>query len=348
MRKVTIVLFLLMLTLALRGTALATPAVFLDGIPLSLDVPPLMEEGRVLIPVRVIFEALGAGIDWDGAAKTVTARKDDTEIRLIVGGQALVNDQPVYLDVPAKIVESRTMVPLRFVSEVFGCQVNWSEDDQTVYISSPSPFKGPVHTETPKRLIIGKKGSTPGRWLQASNSYLTTYGVEIINPNPFLAANFVDVTVKFYDSRGNAVKTVTEQVSYIPPGATALVGDKVVTSFPTASMSVQVDEISWDQNGRQIPLFNFFDLRYTSTGDLPYDGEITGLIGNPYSRELKNVLVNYVLYDATNEIIGGGFTFVNPLPSRGTASFSDYLQGGLPAAVVKAYAVVPVQMDPHL
>jgi hypothetical protein len=347
MPRFATVLFASILLLAFAGIVQASaPGVFLDGNRLYCDVPPVIKEGRVLVPVRAIFEALGAGVEWDDAARTVTARKEYTEVRLVIGGEASVNGQPVFLDVPAMIIESRTMVPLRFIGEALGCLVNWHEEDRTVYVFSPSPVNDLPLMETPKSLAVGKKGSTVSRLLMGS--YLTTYGVEIVNPNHFLAAKCADITINFFDQRGDIIKTVTEQYFHIPPGATALVGDKIFTSFPTASMSVQVDEISWDRNGRQIPLFSFFDLKYNSTGDFPYDGEITGFIGNPYSRDLKNVQVNYVLYDAASEILGGGFTFVNQLSSRGTASFTDYVQGGLQAAVVKAYAVVPVQMDPHL
>src|SRR5450830_813791 len=117
MRKCFFIAIILSMMLSFAGLAQAAPQVVLDGQTISFDVPPVIENNRTLVPLRAIFEALGASVQWDGATQTVTATKSDTEITLIIGGQAFKNGQPVSLDVPAKIIESRTMVPLRFVSE---------------------------------------------------------------------------------------------------------------------------------------------------------------------------------------------------------------------------------------
>ncbi|HHW06272.1 MAG TPA: hypothetical protein GXX34_01845 [Clostridia bacterium] len=101
-------------------------AVFIDGKRVYFDVPPRVEQGRTLVPLRAFFEGLGAAVDWHGDTQTITARKDGLEVRLQVGvGEALVNGTPVPLDVPARIEEGRTLVPLRFVSEAFGAEVVW-------------------------------------------------------------------------------------------------------------------------------------------------------------------------------------------------------------------------------
>ncbi len=138
MRKLTILLLSLSLLFCFAGIAYATPQVILDGQALSFDVPPVIESGRTLVPLRAIFEALGSNIQWDGDTQTVTATKGSTEIELVIGGKALKNGQPVTLDVPAKIIEGRTVVPLRFVSEALGCQVSWDGATQTITISSSS------------------------------------------------------------------------------------------------------------------------------------------------------------------------------------------------------------------
>lgn len=139
MRKFTVVMMIvLFLALIFTGLAQATPQIILDGQALAFDVPPTIENDRTLVPLRAIFEALGAGVNWDGVTQTVTATKGTTEIRLAIGGAAYKNGQPVNLDVPAKIISDRTMVPLRFVSEALGCQVSWDGATQTVTITSAS------------------------------------------------------------------------------------------------------------------------------------------------------------------------------------------------------------------
>lgn len=113
------------------------PTVFLDGRELTFDVPPTIENGRTLVPMRVIFEALGAELYWDGDTQTASAFKGDTGVAVQVGNSyANKNNTAVKLDVPPKIVNGRTLIPLRFVSEAFGCEVKWDESTQTVSIMS--------------------------------------------------------------------------------------------------------------------------------------------------------------------------------------------------------------------
>ncbi len=136
MKKIVSLLILLFCLTLMPLTAQAAPQVILDGQRIDFDVQPVIENGRTLVPLRAIFEALGANVQWEGSTQTVTATKNGTEIKLIIGGQAFKNGQTVNLDVPAKIVSGRTMVPLRFVSEALGARVNWNGATQTIAISS--------------------------------------------------------------------------------------------------------------------------------------------------------------------------------------------------------------------
>ncbi|WP_334110778.1 DJ-1/PfpI/YhbO family deglycase/protease [Thermodesulfitimonas autotrophica] len=142
--------FLAMLT----ASASAAPKVFIDSKQLAFDVPPLIEQGRTLIPLRGVFEAFGAQVRWDGATRTVTATKGQTTVKLTVGARtAYVNGSAVTLDVPAKIVNGRTLVPLRFVSESLGCRVAWDAKTQTVTIASAPK----TETPHPGKELAGKK-----------------------------------------------------------------------------------------------------------------------------------------------------------------------------------------------
>lgn len=112
-------------------------SVLIDGVSISFDVPPVMENNRVLVPLRAILEALGSDVQWDRTTQTVTATKGETTVRLSIGVKtAYKNGTPFILDVPAKIVGGRTMVPLRFVSETLGAKVDWDQKTQTAIISS--------------------------------------------------------------------------------------------------------------------------------------------------------------------------------------------------------------------
>ena len=136
-RSKGIISLVLVTLLMCVAPVMAVPTVNLDGRQLSFEVPPTIDNGRTLVPLRAIFEPLGAEVQWDGSTRTVTATKSDTVIKLTLGQtKAYVNSQPVMLSVPAKSIEGRTMVPLRFVGEALGAEVNWNGDTQVITILS--------------------------------------------------------------------------------------------------------------------------------------------------------------------------------------------------------------------
>ena len=100
------------------------------------DVAPQIIEGRTMVPLRAIFEALNATVEWDDVTKTVKSAKDDTTISFTIGENKLIkNGEEKTLDVPAQIVDSRTLVPVRAISEAFDCNVEWEDSAKTVKIT---------------------------------------------------------------------------------------------------------------------------------------------------------------------------------------------------------------------
>ncbi len=112
--------------------------VTIDGRALSFDVPPVIEAGRVLVPFRTIAQNLGVSVHWNEDTRTVEATQGALQVLLPVGKtQATVSGQPVPLDVPARIIGGRTLVPLRFFSEAFGAAVSWDPAIRRVSVGSP-------------------------------------------------------------------------------------------------------------------------------------------------------------------------------------------------------------------
>ena len=104
---------------------------------LSFDVMPQIIDDRTVMPMRAIFEALGADVSWDGETRTVTAVKDDTTIKMTIGSNVMyVNDMPIELDVAPLIIDERTLVPGRAVAESLGADVSWDGETRTVIIKS--------------------------------------------------------------------------------------------------------------------------------------------------------------------------------------------------------------------
>ncbi|MEN6461576.1 MAG: ABC transporter substrate-binding protein [Syntrophomonas sp.] len=142
-------ILIITLLLGFAGPAMAGPTIFLDGQKISFDVSPVLENGRTLIPMREILEKLGANISWDNYTQTVTAITDNTTVKLQIGNNnATVNGQFVQLNVPGKIINGRTMIPVRFLGEVLGASVNWNPDADQINITPTQPKSKPVIPKT--------------------------------------------------------------------------------------------------------------------------------------------------------------------------------------------------------
>jgi len=117
------------------GTANAAPRVELNGQHLATSVAPLVTRGRTLVPMRDIFEALGATVNYNKLTRGITARQGATRVNLQIGNRAAqVNGQTVSLDQAPMISRGSTLVPLRFVSESMGATVNYSAPKRLVSI----------------------------------------------------------------------------------------------------------------------------------------------------------------------------------------------------------------------
>lgn len=112
-------------------------SVTIDGKPLAFEQPPVILDGSTLAPVRAVFEAMGATVSYDAATKTVTGRKGDTSVVLVIGNKQVTKNGAVQtLDAPAQLVNGYTIVPARFVGEAFGGTVEWDGRTRTVRIKT--------------------------------------------------------------------------------------------------------------------------------------------------------------------------------------------------------------------
>jgi N-acetylmuramoyl-L-alanine amidase len=110
----------------------------LNGKVLNTDVPAVILEDRTLVPIRVISESTGADVEWNGDTYEVTINTRERIIKLkINSSEMLLDGQSVKLDVPAKIINDRTMVPVRAVSEVLGLEVDWDPSTYSVLLNYP-------------------------------------------------------------------------------------------------------------------------------------------------------------------------------------------------------------------
>jgi|GEM_PF-2915711 len=133
--SIFIVIFILVFSTS--AFAVSNIKVNINGSSLSFDNPPVIQNNTVLVPMRAIFEALGADVTWDSASKTITGTNGQTTIFLTINSsKALKDGEVIELSVPAKSINNSTMVPLRFISESFDCDVTWDKLIQTVSITT--------------------------------------------------------------------------------------------------------------------------------------------------------------------------------------------------------------------
>lgn len=131
----------IILTVVLLGTAMVfadTPiSLNLNGaaVPLDPSAPPLIESNRTLVPYRALLEAMGAKVLWDQEAMMATAVLGSNQVQVTIDNAVgFVNGVAKNMDVPPRIVNDRTMIPLRFVMENLNCTVGWDQQTRTVSV----------------------------------------------------------------------------------------------------------------------------------------------------------------------------------------------------------------------
>lgn len=174
MKKIISLLLAAAMLLSVFTAAVADDeiTVTLDGRKIEFDVEPIIENDRVLVPMRAVFEALGAEVTWydqtwwgaQMASADITKDKISTRVDIEIGADEMdkqiaevckdaikvLSEEKIPLDAPAKIVNDRTLVPLRAVSEAFGSKVEWDGNTRTVTITSaaePQTTQAPAQTE---------------------------------------------------------------------------------------------------------------------------------------------------------------------------------------------------------
>lgn len=131
----------------LFGSVMMTSAVLGADIRLVVDnkevvssVSPVIENGRTLVPLRAIGEALRCSVDWEGDIKAVELEKGGRKVWLKIDSSAVIvsgtENRSFEIDTPAKIIGGVTMVPIRAVSEIFGADVGWDPVSKTVSVTS--------------------------------------------------------------------------------------------------------------------------------------------------------------------------------------------------------------------
>ncbi len=135
------ILYPVMTVYSARAEITGVINIFFDGNKLKTDVEPLVENGRVLIPLRAVSEEMGFRVDWSPSAQVAYVFGEHDSIEVAVGGKtAYISDQPVELDVAASSMNGRIMVPIRFVAEALGLEINWVQKNNYIEIKDKQRY----------------------------------------------------------------------------------------------------------------------------------------------------------------------------------------------------------------
>jgi len=140
-RQTALALALVLLLVTLSGTAALAyqrgTRVVLNGQELFFDVPPQIIDDRTMVPLRLVFEAMGATVTWLSGSRLIVISKDDTEVMMQVGRHWIaINNVPQYLDVPPVLFRNRTLIPIRHAAEALGATVEWEGVTRSVIINT--------------------------------------------------------------------------------------------------------------------------------------------------------------------------------------------------------------------
>ena len=140
MRKKIIVVMMVItffMTVSLTGFASDDIAVYIDNRPLYLEDRPIIQTERTLASMRGFFEALGAVVGWEPDTRTAVGSRGGITVRVPIDSMApTVNGEVRTISVPAQIINGRTYIPLRFVSEALGDEVVWEGVTRSIWITT--------------------------------------------------------------------------------------------------------------------------------------------------------------------------------------------------------------------
>lgn len=202
----TLLIALLPMTVSAKGIT-----VIIDGVIQNYDQPPVIENNKTLVPLRGVFEALGAKVDWNQHTKNITATKDSRMIELTIGSsKAYINGTLNVLDVSAKVKNNRTFIPIRFIGEALGADVKWNDHTKTVYIqTSGSPTQQSKDNSSIDKGIdgYGEPTLTYEKFLAIKVGETTIKEVEEMYGQ---ALAYIDLSFQTVGESNNSIRLVTD------------------------------------------------------------------------------------------------------------------------------------------
>ena len=167
MKKIIALLLAITLLICMNIVVFADDSIYvkLDEKYIEFDVVPQIINGRTMVPIRAIFEEMGATVEWDANTSSAICTKGDTVVKMTVNSMYMyINGQLTQMDISPVIVDGRTLAPARYVAEAFGAAVQWDQENSTVIINSvvdtPNSIEGNETVTSNSQIVyIGESGN---------------------------------------------------------------------------------------------------------------------------------------------------------------------------------------------
>ena len=181
--------------------------VSVDGRYISFtDAEPIIYDGRTMVPVRAVFDALGAEVDFNSKG-VITGKKGNSTVEMCLGNKYIIsNGIPSAMDTVPIVINSRALVPARYIAESFGYTVGWDSQSKTVTINSRSYAPAPA-VNTPQtrdedvRLCFIDVGQGDCTLIEDNGHYMlidageTEYGSKVVSYIKNMGVNCIDYVI---------------------------------------------------------------------------------------------------------------------------------------------------------
>lgn len=305
MKKLFVILLLLVCVLmSFVSPALSTDGVrvYVDNQLLQLEDPPLIQDGRTLVPMRAFFESLGASVDWEADTQTAVGTRGDVTVRIPIGStRPTVNRRVVTIQVAAQIINGRTYIPLRFVGEAFGDDVQWDGAARSITITRKIADEADTREPDDQKPIEGLSV-----WMEADREVVPEGGGQTVTVIVTVADNqgylVEGADVSFFaeafeaGERGGQLsqsEITTDELGQARVTYTTLAADD--QRFVTIKISVGKD-VGDDY------IMEFRDLQIIAANQA---AKVSGVVIDPFTgAPLEGIPVHFNRYDLDRKSIG--------------------------------------------
>lgn len=300
MKKFLCLFLVLIMLLSATVFAYDKPiSVTLDGEKLIFDVEPALIDGRTMVPIRAIFEAMGAVVNWDNDTQTAICTKDDTVVKMTIDSPTIyINDVPSQMDTSPVIINGRTLAPARFVAESFGYKVDWDNENSIAKITSVENEQEKTPVVKNDEFVIDILDKFDGSFYDPYKNGLAELRGRKINFQPDAESEEMYVNLFFdmeYLTNKGYCKEFADKTNDLDPSFQWLIGKLYikVISFDGSDV-IKLDKL--------VNIDNFYFEDGTQINPLDYSFKINGKNISDITVEIgKEIRVDFEIFTDRNE-----------------------------------------------